>query len=251
MESSLYKDFTTSRGLVYHYYAVQAQGDKPTLLFCHGFPSTSWDWRHIAPYFKQRGYGVIVPDLLGYGGTSKPTDPATYRHSLICKDVVEILDAEGIRRAVAIGHDWYVPCARWRIILISHLSFRGSRIVSRLANYFPDRFIAYAFFAVPFNPPHAFSNVNQILAFTKQQFGYELIGYWLFFSEEGAESIIRAHVSTTNLCFKLRSYLFGSGIPSWAFFTLTILQFGEPIWHQLGRWKLHSCPISRPPCQVI
>ena len=106
MDTSLYKSVKTSRGLTYSYWASTAQDGKPTLLFCHGFPSTSRDWRYIAPVLKDKGYGVIVPDMLGYGDTDKPTDPSLYVSSKISQDLVDILDAEGIDKAVAVGFDW-------------------------------------------------------------------------------------------------------------------------------------------------
>ena len=108
MDASHYKIVTVSRGLKYYYYASIAQQGKSTLLFCHGFPSTSYDWRKFVPYFQSRGYGLIVPDLLGFGDTDKPTDPSLYVSSLISKDLVDILDAEKVQRVVAIGHDWCV-----------------------------------------------------------------------------------------------------------------------------------------------
>jgi len=58
-------------------------------------------------FFRGKGYGLIVPDMLGYGGTSKPTNPAFYSNGL-ARDLVDILDAEGIKQAIFIGHDWYV-----------------------------------------------------------------------------------------------------------------------------------------------
>lgn len=106
MDASLYKSTVVSRGYRYSYYASAAQESKPTLLFCHGFPSTANDWRRIVPYFKERGYGLIVPDMLGYGGTDKPTDPVMYTSSKITRDIVDILDAENVDKAIAIGHDW-------------------------------------------------------------------------------------------------------------------------------------------------
>lgn len=106
MDSALYKTFETSRGLTYNYYFTAAAGGKPSLLFIHGFPSTSYDWRHQIAFFSKGGYGIIVPDQLGYGGTSKPTDPSAYKSSLICKDLVEIVDSEKIAEVVVIGHDW-------------------------------------------------------------------------------------------------------------------------------------------------
>ena len=106
MDSSLYKDIITSRGLKYHYYHSPAQTGKATLFFCHGFPSTSKDWRRMVPFFTDAGYGVIAPDMLGYGGTDKPLDPTLYVGSAVAKDLVDIVDAENLEKVVAVGHDW-------------------------------------------------------------------------------------------------------------------------------------------------
>ena len=106
MNNVHYKDVTTARGLVYHYHYAPARERQVTLLFVHGFPSTSRDWRHQVIYFQAQGYGVVVPDLLGYGGTDKPTDPELYIESLMTQDLVDILDAVGVDKAIAIGHDW-------------------------------------------------------------------------------------------------------------------------------------------------
>lgn len=108
MRPEAYKDTTTGRGLKYHYYAVPAKEPKPTIIFCHGFPSTSQDWWLIVPHFEQQGYGIIVPDMLGFGGTDKPTDPSFYRATLIAKDIVDILNAEKIDKVIGVGHDWLV-----------------------------------------------------------------------------------------------------------------------------------------------
>ena len=108
MDPTKFKDVQVKRGYTYHYYNSPAAPGKPTLFFVHGFPSTSHDWRKFVPYFQSRGYGLIIPDLLGYGDTDKPTDPALYVSSLMSKDLAEILDAEKVKKVVAIGHDWYV-----------------------------------------------------------------------------------------------------------------------------------------------
>ncbi|KAF5376026.1 hypothetical protein D9615_007724 [Tricholomella constricta] len=135
MDPSLYKSVTTRRSLKYSYYFVAPTGGKPVLLFVHGFPNTSNDWRYQVAFFKAQGYGLIVPDMLGYGGTDKPTDYPQYTLSSMSQDVIDILDAEKVEKAVAVGHDW------------------GSILVSRLANYHPDRFIAFAFLAAGYAPP--------------------------------------------------------------------------------------------------
>jgi len=106
MDTALYKDITTLRGLNYYCYVAPTRESKPTLLFLHGFPSTSRDWRHQVSFFHEKGYGLIVPDMLGYGGTAKPTNVEAYGANLMAKDIVDILDSEGIQKAILIGHDW-------------------------------------------------------------------------------------------------------------------------------------------------
>lgn len=58
------------------------------------------------PFFKERGFGLIVPDLLGYGGTDKPTDVKDYKYSAMSADMIDIMNAENVEKVVAIGHDW-------------------------------------------------------------------------------------------------------------------------------------------------
>ncbi|THV00055.1 alpha/beta-hydrolase [Dendrothele bispora CBS 962.96] len=170
---SLFKDLNVTRGLVYHYYASPAETGKPTIVFLHGFPSTSYDWRHQVSFFQDKGYGLIIPDMLGYGGTAKPLEPEAYASSLISKDIIDILDAEGLQQSILVGHDW------------------GSKVVGRLANYFPEYFSSYAFLAVGYFSPNSFevpypekNNASRAVL------GYENIGYWDFFSSEGADQII-------------------------------------------------------------
>ncbi|KAK7451268.1 hypothetical protein VKT23_012608 [Stygiomarasmius scandens] len=171
--STLSKDVNVTRGLTYHYYTSPAATGKPTLVFLHGFPSSAYDWRHQVQFFKEKGYGLVVPDMLGYGGTAKPLNPEAYAPSLISNDIVDILDAEGIETAVLIGHDW------------------GAKTASRLANYHPERFSSFAFLAVGYTPPDEFLlPYNESNVLSKSVLGYELFGYWEFFSENGADQII-------------------------------------------------------------
>lgn len=171
MDQSSYKDAVTTRGIKYHYYFSPPKDSKPILLFLHGFPSTSWDWRHIVPFFKERGYGVIVPDMLGYGGTDKPTDPQQYKLSLIAKDLVDILDAEKVEKVISVSHDW------------------GSMAASRLANFYPERVLAFAFFNVPYGPPNPMTAEQRNEHFSKLA-GYERFGYWFFMASPGADKLI-------------------------------------------------------------
>lgn len=81
-----------SNGTAYSYVHTQPSDQKPYILFLHGWPSSSYDWRHQINYFSKLGYGIIAPDLLGYGGTDKPQELEAYRMKKMSKEIVEILE---------------------------------------------------------------------------------------------------------------------------------------------------------------
>lgn len=176
MDPSLYKDTVTSRGLTYHYYHAPAQPGRPTLLLCHGFPGTAHDWRRLAPLLQAQGCGVLALDMLGYGGTAKPTDPAAYVPSAMSRDLADVLDAAGVDAVIAVGHDW------------------GTKAVSRFANHYPERVRGLVFLAVPYMPIMPPVPFEAVIAQQRAQIGRETFGYWLFFSEPDAASVIDAHL---------------------------------------------------------
>lgn len=106
MDPTCYKNLVTSRGVNYHYYFSAPKDKQLTILLLHGFPSSSFDWHNQVTHLKGLGYGLVVPDMLGYGGTTKPTNPEEYKSSLMIKDITDILDAETVGHCVVIGHDW-------------------------------------------------------------------------------------------------------------------------------------------------
>jgi haloacetate dehalogenase len=50
---------------------VLSKGDGPPLLLIHGHPETHVSWHKIASQLAEH-YTVILPDLRGYGDSSKP-----------------------------------------------------------------------------------------------------------------------------------------------------------------------------------
>ena len=175
----LTRTLTVPSGAVYSYIYTPAVASNPTILFLHGFPSTSWDWHHQVDFFSAKGYGLIVPDLLGYGGSSKPDSPEEYRMTRIAADIIAILDHEKIEKVHSVGHD------------------TGSIFQSRLVPYYPARFLSLAFLSVPYTPPSGSHDVDVDAAnkISQEVFGYQALGYWKFFAREDAWEIIRDHVS--------------------------------------------------------
>ena len=109
MDRSLYKTVVTKRGLKYAYASIPTDGiPRDTLLFVHGFPSSSYDWRHQVDFFREAGFSLIIPDMLGAGATDKPTDWTVFQLKAMSADVIDILDAEKVENVIVIGHDWSV-----------------------------------------------------------------------------------------------------------------------------------------------
>lgn len=78
---------------------------RPVLLL-HGFPDSSRLWREQIPALVGAGFQVIVPDLRGYGRSSKPAEVDAYALLWIAQDVAGVLATAGVERAHVVGHDW-------------------------------------------------------------------------------------------------------------------------------------------------
>jgi haloacetate dehalogenase len=98
-------------------------GSGPPLLLMHGAPQTHVSMRLIAADLA-RDYTVIVPDLRGYGDSSKPPDGenhANYSKRAMALDQVEVMKSFGFDRFPVVGHD------------------RGGRVGHRMALDHPDK----------------------------------------------------------------------------------------------------------------
>ena len=121
----------TTNGISLH---VTEQGEGPAVLFCHGFPDTSYTWRRQMKAIASAGYRAIAPDMRGYGRSSVPADATLYTPLHTAGDLVGLLDALKISSAVLVGHDWGATHA-WNAALMR-----------------PDRFTAVFCLSVPYVP---------------------------------------------------------------------------------------------------
>lgn len=78
----------------------------PTVVFSHGFPELGYSWRHQLPALAAAGFHVIAPDQRGYGGSDRPPNVEDYDIVHLTGDLVSVLDALEVERAVYVGHDW-------------------------------------------------------------------------------------------------------------------------------------------------
>jgi pimeloyl-ACP methyl ester carboxylesterase len=78
---------------------------KGTILLIHGFPQTSYQFRHVITPLSDAGYCVIAPDYRGAGQSSKPLNG--YHKTQMAEDLhLLITDHLGIKDKIhVVGHD--------------------------------------------------------------------------------------------------------------------------------------------------
>ncbi|QEO13853.1 alpha/beta hydrolase [Agromyces intestinalis] len=89
-------------------YVDLGPADGTPVVLLHGFPYDRHSYVDVAPLLAESGFRVIVPELRGHGGT-RFRDRATARtgeQAALGQDVIDLLDALGIERAVLAGYDW-------------------------------------------------------------------------------------------------------------------------------------------------
>jgi pimeloyl-ACP methyl ester carboxylesterase len=93
-------------GLRVHYLDEGPRDAGVTALCLHGNPSWSYLYRHMIPVFTAAGLRVVAPDLIGFGRSDKPVDPASHTFDLhrgMLLDFVERLDLKNVMLVV---QDW-------------------------------------------------------------------------------------------------------------------------------------------------
>jgi soluble epoxide hydrolase/lipid-phosphate phosphatase len=86
--------------------AVHELGEGPPVLLLHGFPELAYSWRHQIGPIVDAGFRVIAPEQRGFGDSDAPADPLSYSVKNLVADLVGLLDALELERAVFVGHDW-------------------------------------------------------------------------------------------------------------------------------------------------
>src|ERR1700722_6815964 len=89
-----------------YYEAGPRSGDVVVLL--HGFPYDIHSYVDVAPILAAKGCRVIVPYLRGYGPTRffDLGTPRSGEQAAVGADLIALIDALGIKRAVFAGYDW-------------------------------------------------------------------------------------------------------------------------------------------------
>jgi pimeloyl-ACP methyl ester carboxylesterase len=89
-------------------YAEAGPTDGPAVILLHGWPYDIHSFVDVAPLLAAGGYRVIVPHLRGHG-TTRFLSSRTFRNgqqSAIAVDIITLMDALKIERAILAGYDW-------------------------------------------------------------------------------------------------------------------------------------------------
>ncbi|GGP81791.1 alpha/beta fold hydrolase [Streptomyces melanogenes] len=110
-------------GLLNVGYAELGPAHGPAVICLHGWPYDIHSYVDVAPMLAEAGYRVVVPYLRGHG-TTRFLSERTFRNaqqSAIALDIIALMDALKIEKAVLAGFDW------------------GSRTADIIAALRPDR----------------------------------------------------------------------------------------------------------------
>jgi pimeloyl-ACP methyl ester carboxylesterase len=125
-------------------YAEAGPADGPAVVLLHGWPYDIHSFVDVAPLLAAAGYRVIVPYVRGCG-TTRFLSTATFRNgqqAVVAVDVIALMDALKIDKAIIGGFDWGgrsadIVAALWPERCKALVSVSGYLIGSPEANKMP------------------------------------------------------------------------------------------------------------------
>ena len=165
------------------------RADGPPVFLMHGFPYDIHTYAEVAPLLAEAGCRVIVPYLRGYGPTRFVSDatPRSGEQAALGADLLALMDALAIERAVLAGYDW------------------GGRAACVVAALWPERCAGL----VSFNS-YNIQNIAKGMEPDTPQNEHRLWYQYYFHSERGRAGLAKDRRGITKLLWQLWS-------PTWAF----------------------------------
>jgi len=135
---------------------VRDRGNKDgfPVVMIHGWPESSYCWEGVTEFLDPK-WRVIAPDLRGLGDSERTMDVNAYQKVELAKDIIEIVDALGIKDFFLVGHDW------------------GGIIAQELAFLAPDRVKKFVIMNIPI-----LTNLKGAEEVTKSMIAIRYFPYW-------------------------------------------------------------------------
>ncbi|MBB3177706.1 alpha/beta fold hydrolase [Variovorax sp. Sphag1AA] len=184
-------------------YFEAGPADGPPVLLMHGFPYDIHSYVDVAPMLAAAGCRVIVPYLRGYGGTRFLSDstPRSGEQAALGADLLALLDALAIPKAVLAGYDW------------------GGRAACVVAALWPERCAGL----VSFNS-YNIQDIAKSMEPDSAEKEYRLWYQYYFHSERGRAGLAADRRDITRLLWRLWS-------PTWRFDDATFERSAEAFDH--------------------
>ena len=126
-------------------YVETGPANGPPVLLLHGFPYDLHTYAEVAPLLAAQGCRMIVPYLRGYGATRflRDATPRSGEQAALGADLLALMDALAIPKAVLAGYDWggraaCVVAALWPERCAGLVSFNSYNIQDIARGMVPD-----------------------------------------------------------------------------------------------------------------
>ena len=170
-------------------YFESGPADGPPVFLMHGFPYDIHAYAEVAPILAAAGCRVFVPSLRGFGATRFLSDatPRSGQQAALGADLLALMDALRIPRAVLAGYDW------------------GGRAACVVAALWPERCAGLVSFN-SYNIQHIASGMEPDTPENEHRLWYQ----YYFHSERGRAGLAKERRAVTRLLWQLWS-------PTWTF----------------------------------
>lgn len=99
-----YYSFNSQRqSLEMAYIYLEGKVDRPIVTLMHGKNFNAHYWTSTALYLQKKGYGVLIPDQIGFGKSSKPAN-YQYSFSALAYHTRKLMASLKISKSIIIGH---------------------------------------------------------------------------------------------------------------------------------------------------
>lgn len=120
------------------FYREAGEPDAPTIVLLHGYPTSSFMFRHLIPQLAGQLH-VIAPDHVGFGLSAAPgVEDFTYTFDALAEQTAAFLEAVGVRHFAIYVQDYGAPIG-WRLALRDPTSIWA--IVSQNGNAYETGFV--------------------------------------------------------------------------------------------------------------
>lgn len=97
---------------------ITGPADGEVVILLHGFPQTSYEWRHQLRALGEAGFRAVAPDQRGYSPGARPPRVEDYKVTHLVGDVIGLADAIEADRFHIVGHDWGAIVA-WGVAIVA------------------------------------------------------------------------------------------------------------------------------------